>query len=88
MDMEQESRYNGIVDAEGMERGRRGHHCHRGRHGLWDEPCEDPRILMYIDDKNCVKDRAVMGAQGRDGEAVEQQVQAETEQKETENVAQ
>ncbi len=87
--MEQESRYNGIVDAEGMGGGHHGHHCHHGHHhNLWEDVCEDPRVLMYIDDKNCSENDAVMGAQGRDGKAGEQQAQADAKREETENVTQ
>ncbi len=57
MDMEHESRNSFIVESEEMEERRRGRHCRRGHHILFDEPCEDPRILMYIDDDRCTRRR-------------------------------
>ncbi len=61
--MEQDSRYNGIVDPKGEVMGRHGRH---GHHCLWNEPCEDPRVLMYIDDENCQQNGAVMADRGRE----------------------
>lgn len=66
MDMEQDSRNNSIVESEEMAEHHHGHHCHHGHNNLWDEPCEDPRVLMYIDDNNCTQNGTVMGAQGRE----------------------
>ena len=82
--MEQDSRYNGIVDPEGAAGGHHGH-CHHGRrHDLWDDTCEDPRVLMYIDDNNCVRDGRVMGDRGHEARHEEQ---PETRQAEAEVAA-
>jgi hypothetical protein len=84
--MELERRNKGIVEAEEMAEQHHGHHCHHGHNNLWDEPCEDPRVLMYIDDNACTDNDSVMGAQGRE-ESGRHHVEAEMRQTEAEKTA-
>ncbi len=86
--MEQDSRYNGIVDPEGMAGGHHGHHDHHGHHCLWNEPCFDPRVMMYIDDENCSRNGAVMGDRGHEGKCGRQEDEAGGRRREAENTEQ
>lgn len=86
MDMEQESRNNSIVESEEMAEHHHGRHCHHGHNNLWDEPCEDPRVLMYIDDKRCTQRGEERGEQGRE-EPDRHHMEDDLRQREPENMA-
>lgn len=87
MDMEQDSRKNSIVESAEMAEHHHGHHCHHGHNNnLWDEPCEDPRVLMYIDDNRCTQSGAAMAAQGRE-EPDRHHMEDDLRQREVENTA-
>ncbi len=86
MGMEQEGRNSVIVESEEMAEHHHGHHCHHGHHNLFDEPCEDPRVLMYIDDNSCTQRGEERGEHGRE-EPGRHHEEADLRQMETESAA-